>query len=156
MVGGRWTCLFPRWSFVNSCTCFYLNLEVFLLFLLLFFFFFFFFWPVLSLPWGMLACSKELQMRNFRDPLGPTGRNYPNQRAGPDGLLNSSLEPAASPALPTIIFLSLLGICVKFISFFIQANLLLVQNFICTLNKSCLVAAARSFPRFQKSLRFSC
>lgn len=88
---------------------------------------------------GYLLLQAELTVSYFKHPVGLSGRNQPNQRicSTPDSLLNSRLEPAASPASPTK-FLSLLGTCVLlFVSFPIQPNLTFHQNFICTLQKSC-------------------
>lgn len=67
-------------------------------------------------------------MRYLKAPLGPAGRNYPNQRTctliGPRAL-GCQLEPTASPASPTI-FLSLLGTC--YFQFPHPAKLPLFQN----------------------------
>ena len=146
-VGGKWTCWFPAWSLVNSFTSFHPDLEVLYWTLIYGHFlglgvFFGLFSPCLE---GYLLLQAELTRSYFKHPVGLSGRNQPNQRAcsGPGSLLNSRLEPAASPASPTK-FLSLLGTCVLlFVSFLIQPNLTFPH--IGTLHKSCWVAATRSF-----------
>lgn len=64
-------------------------------------------------------------------------------------------EPAGSLSSPTV-FPNLEPVLLLFVSFFMQPNLPLSQNWMCPLHKSSSVAAARSFPKSQEPLGLSC
>lgn len=139
----------PAWSLGNSFTSFHPDLEVLHWTLMYGHFLGLGFWgPACPCLEGYLLLQAELTVSYFKHPVvGLSGRNQLLTRvwSGPGSLLNSRLEPAAtaqphpqdfSPSLEPVFY---------FVSFLIQPNLTLHQNF-STHSSQSWVAATRSFP----------